>query len=239
VENYFNYFTEVEECFQRCRGTRTLLSPLDWALIESWKEAGLPLPAVLVGIERAFEKYRKRPPRFQKVNSVAYCSQEVLRAADEARLAAVQGGPPPAKRADESSPPFPPDELVRFLNRNAEVLDRASRLALQSGQPVLSEDLAACASALREKAAGGDWSGGTDFQELERRLTALEERIEASLKRAASVELLTQISREVDRGLVPYRRKMTGPQIESLERQFTKRALFERHQIPRLSLFYL
>ncbi len=239
VENYFNYFTEVEECFQRCRGTRTLLSPLDWALIESWKEAGLPLQAVLVGIERSFEKYRKRPPRFQKVNSVAYCSQEVLRAADEARLAAVQGGPPPAKRADESSSPLPPDELLRFINRNAEALDRASRLALESGQPVVAEDLAASASALREKAVSGDWSGGTDFQELERRLTALEERIEASLKRAASVELLAQISREVDRGLVPYRRKMTGPQIESLERQFTKRELFERHQIPRLSLFYL
>jgi len=238
VENYFNYFTEVEECFQRCRGTRTLLSPLDWALIESWKEAGLPLQAVLVGIERSFEKYRKRPPRFQKVNSVAYCSQEVLRAADEARLAAVQGEPPPAERPDESAP-FLPDELQLFINRNAEALDRASRLALESGQPVVAEDLAASASALREKAAGGDWSRGTDFQELERHLTALEERIEASLKRAASVELLAQISRGVDCGLAPYRRKMTGPQIESLERQFTKRALFERHQIPRLSLFYL
>jgi len=128
---------------------------------------------------------------------------------------------------------------MRFINRNAEALDRASQYARESGQPVVAEDLAACASALREKAASGDWSGRTDFQELERRLTAFEERIEASLKRAAPVELLAQISREVDRGLVPYRRKMTGPQIESLERQFTKRALFERHQIPRLSLFYL
>ena len=42
--NYFNYFTEVEEHFQRARGTSLfLLSPLDWALIESWKNAGVPL----------------------------------------------------------------------------------------------------------------------------------------------------------------------------------------------------
>ncbi len=38
--NYFNYFTEIEEHFQRARGTGLfLLSPLDWALIESWKIA--------------------------------------------------------------------------------------------------------------------------------------------------------------------------------------------------------
>jgi len=239
VENYFNYFTEVEECFQRCRGTRTLLSPLDWALIESWKDAGVPLRAVLLGIERSFEKFRKRPPRFQKVNSVAYCSQEVLQVADELRLAAVEGGPPPAKRPETPSAPFPPEELLRFLNRNAEALERASQRARESGQAVVAEDIAASATAIRETAAGADWSRETDFQELERRLTAVEERIEASLKRAASVELLAQISREVDRGLALYRRKMTGPQIESLERQFTKRALFDRHQVPRLSLFYL
>jgi len=47
VENYFNYFTEIEEHFQRRRGTLLLLSPLDWALMETWKDAGIPLEAVL------------------------------------------------------------------------------------------------------------------------------------------------------------------------------------------------
>ena len=242
MENYFNYFTEIEECFQRYRGTRTLLSPLDWALVESWKEAGVPLPAVLAGIARSFEKYRKRPQPFRKVNSVAYCSQEVLQAADEARLAAVQGGSLPGKPHDDeesSAPPFPADELLRFLNQNAAALDRASQQARESGQPVVAGDLASSATALRDTAKGRDWSGESNLQELERSLTALEERIESSLKRAASVESLSEISRKVDRGLVPYRHKMTGPQIESLERQFTKRALFERYKIPRLSLFYL
>ena len=46
--NYFNYYTEIEEHFQRARGTGLfLLSPLDWALIESWNNAGVPLEAVL------------------------------------------------------------------------------------------------------------------------------------------------------------------------------------------------
>ena len=88
MENYFNYFTEIEEHFQRRRGGILLLSTLDWALIETWKDAGIPLEAVLRGIDAAFERYEKRPtPR--KVNSLAYCAQEVLAAAEEMKEAAV------------------------------------------------------------------------------------------------------------------------------------------------------
>ena len=88
MENYFNYFTEIEEQFQRRRGGILLLSTLDWALIETWKDAGIPLEAVLRGIDGAFERYEKRPtPR--KVNSLAYCAQEVLAAAEEMKEAAV------------------------------------------------------------------------------------------------------------------------------------------------------
>ena len=77
--NYFNYFTEVEEHFQRARGTSLfLLSPLDWALLESWKNAGVPLEAVLRGIDEAFEKWRSRKVKTQMVNSLAFCAQAVL-----------------------------------------------------------------------------------------------------------------------------------------------------------------
>src|SRR5690348_16786700 len=89
VRNYFNYFTEIEERFQRRRGGILLLSTLDWALIETWKDAGIPLAAVLRGIDAAFEKYEKRPTKSRKVNSLAYCAQEVLTAAEEMREAAV------------------------------------------------------------------------------------------------------------------------------------------------------
>src|SRR3954454_2254167 len=80
AHNYFNYFTEIEEHFQRARGTGLfLLSPMDWALIESWKNSGLPLEAVLRGIDVAFEKWRARPARtrLHQVNSLAYCTQAI------------------------------------------------------------------------------------------------------------------------------------------------------------------
>jgi len=83
VENYFNYFTEIEEHFHRRRGSTLLLSTLDWALIETWKDAGLPLEAVLRGIDATFDRYENRPSGSRKINSLAYCAQEVLAAAEE------------------------------------------------------------------------------------------------------------------------------------------------------------
>jgi hypothetical protein len=234
LENYFNYFTEIEECYQRCRGTRTLLSPLDWALIESWKDAGLPLQAVLAGIARAFEKYHARQRKYRTVNALAFCTQEVLRAAEEAEAGQVQS----VGRKD-SPPAFTAEEIVRFLSGNAQSLEAASRKARAEGQQVLADDLAAIAPELRAMSAEDPAKLVANLEGLEIRLTAVEAKLTASLTRAASVERMAGIQEEVERGLGPYRRKMTGPQIESLERQFRKRCLMDYYQIPRLSLFYM
>ncbi len=91
LRNYFNYFTEVEEHFQRARGTALfLMSPLDWALVETWKNSGVPLEAVLRGIDAALEKWRGRTVKTQMVNSLAFCAQAVL---TEAQAMASQPEP--------------------------------------------------------------------------------------------------------------------------------------------------
>jgi hypothetical protein len=233
LENYFNYFTEIEECFQRARGSPTLLSTLDWALIESWKEAGIPLEAVITGIERTFEKYHRRPRRFQKVNSLAYCSQEVLRAAQQA--AEGEAGSAHRTKPDES---LEKDDFTVYLKRNVDALKSAARSQEAGGQSVLAQDLSEVADSLAAIAAEDrDWSA--DPEELERRLTALEDKLTASLTRAASVELLAEFRSEIDRAMAPYRRNLATTEIESLERQFIKKGLFEHFNIPRLSLFYM
>src|SRR6202035_5007057 len=120
--NYFNYFTEIEEHFQRARRTGLfLLSPLDWALIEAWKNAGIPLEAVLRGIDQAFEKWRSRPPRgrIQMVNSLAYCAQAIA-----AEVQAMVDGGAPAKSAI-AAPPFSLDEVRGYIARNAATLRTA------------------------------------------------------------------------------------------------------------------
>jgi hypothetical protein len=235
LENYFNYFTEIEECFQRARGATTLLSTLDWALIESWKEAGIPLEAVRTGIERTFEKYHKRPQRFRKVNSLAYCSQEVMRAADEAGRADAGGA---QEGMGDDEPPFARDDVVGFLKRNAEIVELAAKSQQAEGQSVLAQDISGVGKALEDIAASdADWD--TDPEGLERQLTALEDKLSAALTRAAPVDLLTAFRTEIDRAMAPYRKNLGRGETESLERQFIKKSLFEHYNLPRLSLFYM
>src|SRR5450755_2741924 len=93
METYFNYFTEIEEHFQRRRGTLLLLSPLDWALMETWKDAGVPLEAVMRGIDTTFEKWERRPRKTRKVNGLAFCAQEIFAATEELNEAAVGAAP--------------------------------------------------------------------------------------------------------------------------------------------------
>ena len=98
MHNYFNYFTDIEEHFQRRRGTILLLSTLDWALIETWKDAGIPLEAVLRGIDATFDKWERRPSKTRKVNALGFCAQEVLAAAEEIKEAEVGAARPANQR---------------------------------------------------------------------------------------------------------------------------------------------
>jgi len=216
-ENYFNYFTEVEDHFQKARGSGLfLLSPIDWALIEAWKNAGTPLEAVLRGIDQAFEKWRKRPAkaRIQMVNSLAYCAQAV---ASEAQ--AIAAGVP-AKTAAEA--PFPIERVREYVAQNGQTLRKAGH-----------EDLAASLESLDLDSLFGD------LEQLEQRLTAIEEKMIARLRAAMSDEALFEARRSFDQDLKSYRSKMSADQLAMLEKQFLERKLLQAAGLPRLSLFYL
>jgi hypothetical protein len=234
VENYFNYFTEIEEHFQRRRGGILLLSTLDWALIETWKDAGIPQEAVLRGIDAAFERYEKRPTQ-KKVNSLAYCAQEVLAQAEEMKEAAIGAG-----RPEEPGRPkgFESAEIAAFLRRNAADLESAS-LPVKDGihGVALARETAAhlceLADDLESKAAPHR------LEDLERRLTVMEEKLFAILLAATPDEDVVAVRAEADRAMAPYRRKMPAAQIEQLMKQYIHKRLMEKYQLPRLSLFYM
>jgi hypothetical protein len=235
VENYFNYFTEIEEHYQHRRGTILLLSTLDWALIETWKNAGIPLEAVLRGIDEAFDKYDQRPSKSKKVNSLAYCSQAVLAAAEDMKEAAAGAV---AESRSEKAPGFEVAEIAAFLRGSAEKLEQATvpeRAEFASG--TLAREIAA---SLREMAAEIERGGKLPrLEDLERRLTVLEEKLFAVLMAATPDEDLVQVRAEADRDMAPYRRNMTAPQIEQLHTQYVRKRLLERCGVPRLSLFYM
>ena len=216
--NYFNYFTEIEEHFQRARGTSLfLLSPLDWALIETWKNAGVPLEAVLRGIDAAFEKWRGRKVKTQKVNSLAFCAQSVLAEAQQATTPA---------RNQPSSSPYTPADLRAYLDANATALRQvgAAYDEITAGLDRLSAEI--------ENHAG-------NLESLEQHLTVLEEKMLAVARASQTEDELLQARRDLEAELRPYRGKMSAPQLSMLERQYLERRLLERQKLPRLSLFYL
>ena len=216
--NYFNYFTETEEHFQRARGTSLfLLSPLDWALLESWKSSGVPLEAVLRGIDAAFEKWRSRKVKTQMVNSLAFCAQAVL---TEAQIMAGTAQP---KARREVKAPFSLDELRGYLEGNAAAL------------PAEYEEIAA---SLCKLAAEGE-QHYADLETLEQRLTVLEEKMVARARSRQSEEQALCSRQDLDRQLRPYRGKMTADQLSMLEKQYLERNLLEQSGLPRLSLFYM
>jgi hypothetical protein len=235
LENYFNYFTEIEEHFQRRRGGILLLSTLDWALIETWKNAGVPLEAVLRGIDDAFDKYDQRPMKSKKVNSLAYCSQAVLAAAEDMKEAAVGAD---SGEKTQRDPGFESAHIAAFLRANAEKLERAKlpeRSGMATGALAREE-----AGSLREMAAEIESSGKLPrLEDLERRLTVLEEKLFAVLMAATPDDDLVQVRAEADRDIAPYRRNMTAAQVEQLHKQYVQKRLLERCGIPRLSLFYM
>jgi len=219
--NYFNYFTEIEERFREARGTGLfLLSPLDWALIETWKDTAVPLEAVLNGIDRAFETWRSRKRRTQSVNSLAYCAQQVMKAAEDL----ARGG---STAPREAAPPFTVDELREYLTSNAVHLKRHPDLVYFD----IGEALAELSAHAEEHYA--------DLEALEQQLTVFEETMLATARIQRSGEELLNARRELDSHLRPYRGKMTADQLSMLERQFLDRRLLEQAGLRRLSLFYM
>jgi hypothetical protein len=227
MHNYFNYFTEIEERYQQRRGAGLLLSTLDWALIETWKDAGIPLEAALRGIDETFDKYDRKPPRAKtrKINSLAYCSQEVLAAADDMKEAATGA----ARKPDASDAGFEEPRVRAFLTTNAKTLREAAESSMAATA------LVQMAVRLDELAA----QPLPPLEELERHLTMLEEKIIAALLTNTPDSQLVEMRGEADREIAPYRSKMAGAQLDQLQRQFVQKRLLERARIPRLSLFYL
>lgn len=231
MENYFNYFTEIEDRFLQRRGGGLLLSTLDWALIETWKDAGVPLEAVLRGIDAAFDRYEQRPSKTKKVNSLAYCSQEVLAAAEDMKEAAVGAGSEPPK--ERRSQGFEPEVIAAFLRKNAEALT-----IVKVPQGTILPFVRETAQTLHELA--DHTSKETPrLEDLERRLTVLEEKLFAMLLTSTPDEEIVVIRAQADRELAPYRRKMSAPQIDQLQKQYIQKRLLEKYNLPRLSLFYM
>jgi hypothetical protein len=252
--NHFAYFTEIEDRFAQRRGSLLLLSTLDWALIETWREAGVPLEAVLRGIDAAFDKHESQRARLgarrqRKVNGLAWCAQAVMEAAEQAREASV--GMAVTKPERESG--FESARIARFLLANAQQLEAAAAKLPATATSTAAETAArlrelatddlSFRSARRESNAEESASQPElqtrSLEDLDRVLTVLEEKLFAAILSATPEAELVALREQAARELAPYRGRMGSVQIKQVQQQFLHKRLLESHSLPRLSLFYM
>lgn len=236
MQNYFNYFTEIEERFQARRGSLLMLSTLDWALIDTWREAGVPLEIVLRGIDDAFDHYdgklARAKGRVRKINGLAWCSQAVMQSAERAAEASLAGPAPNTPLTSTETPEtgFEPNRITTFLRTNAAAITAAT---LPSPADTIATDTASRLQTLAETLPS------TNLEDLDRTLSVLEEKLVAALFTATPEATLTALREQADRELAPYRGKMGAVQIRQVQQQFLGKRLLESHKLPRLSLFYM
>jgi hypothetical protein len=239
VQNYFNYFTEIEEHFQRRRGSLLLLSTLDWALIETWREAGIPLEAALRGIDEAFDKYeaRQHKGRQRRVNGLAWCAQAVMEAAEQQKEASTGM----TARPTEAEAGFEAQRIAAHFETAAQALDAAA-IAHASLHEHWATSLAALAVHLRamaEKLPVALGASAIPLEDLERELAMLEAKLFATLTLHAPDAILLRFKTEAARDLAAYRSRMGAVQLRQIEQQFVHKRLLEHYQLPRFSLFYM
>ena len=246
--NYFNYFTEVEEEFVRRRGKPLLISPMDWALVESWKNAGIPLHLVLRAINQAFDSYDSRPRKYRKVNSMFYCQQEVESLYAEYRLAQVGAGPAetqpqaetaPRRKGKQQAAPFPKELLVEFLDRSDRELGEAEAVAKNADRPLVIVAVERARARLKEIKEYIEASTVADAEAIEKDLDAIDRMMLESLMKTSGETLITEMRAEAASQLRAYRTRMDRSIYEQTLQNFVSRRLRETNRVPRLSLFYI
>jgi hypothetical protein len=235
--NYFNYFTEIEDAFVRRRGKHLFLSPMDWALMETWKQQGIPLHVVLRGVEKSFDSYESRP-RKRTVKTLLYCQEEV-----EAQYAewveARVGASPSANNFEPKSEktPFSFAAITEHLKRSRSSLVELARS--RNKEDDLSEALTRAAGLLGD--IENDFVSDTTFdtRKLEDSLTGLERMLNDSMLAVVNVKALDELKKEVKDRLKPYRAQMEAAAYKQTFDNLLLKRLREQFGVPRLSLFYV
>ena len=231
--NYFNYFSEIESVFIRRRGRNLLLSPLDWAQIEKWRDQGIPLRIVLRGINRVFDKFDKDPAVRRGIKSLAYCREEIeAQHAEwlESQVGSGRGG----------------------LEADAAVSETQTQVHEHSSEAV-AEHLKSVSSGLANAIGTATGELLTVLKRAEKSLAeisdtainaadldAILENLDASIDQFLRESLASdQLKREVDEEMALYAADLGDDVARRTYEFMLSRKLREIHRVPRFSLLIL
>jgi hypothetical protein len=236
--NYFNYFTEIEDAFVRRRAKHLFLSPIDWALMETWKQAGIPVHIVLRGIERAFDSH-ERKKRKRSIKSLLYCQEEVEAQYAEWLESRVGENPNSAVEVDGNKTPFTSTRIREHLKESQDILKHLAAARVMNGTDTFSEALTRASELLKDLEIDFETDADANTRKLEDSLTALERMLNDALLTSVPVETVSTVMKELKAQFKPYKSHM-DPEVykQTVDNLLLKR-LREREGVPRLSLFYL
>ena len=237
--NYFSYFSEIEDTFIRRRGKHLMLSPIDWALIEGWKERGVPLHVAVRAIEHAFDSHQAKQ-RKRAVKTLLYCQEEVEAQYAEWLESRVGSHEEPGiQTADESKSPFPRDTVLQHLTSSLDQLGRLLQDRRRTNDDDLSEALARATTLLSEIKEDYASAAQPDTRKLEDSLTGIERLLDDAIRLTVAESELEAAHAEIDAQVKPYKRHMDKAVFEQTRENLLRKRLREHFGVPRLSLFFL
>lgn len=223
--NYFNYYSEIEETFVRRRGKHLFLSPLDWALIETWQERGIPLHIVIRGVESVFDVFDRQPPGTRTIKSLFYCREEIESQYTEwSRSMAGKSD----ENKSEVAEGYPADAVRTHIETSVTQL-RAIQF------PNLKEDLDRAAARLEELLANLAANG----EIVDSTLADIEKLLLHSMLTNWDKAHLKSIEKEMRSQLREYKADMDEAAYKQTYDLLLAKRLREEAGIPRLGLYYL
>jgi hypothetical protein len=207
----------------RRRGKHLLLSPIDWAMIEGWRDRGIPLHIVIRAIENVFDGFDKNPgPR--SIKGLLYCKEEVE--AQFLEWTSAQAGK--ARHESADGPEFSPERIAEHIRNVIGELR-------QSQNPDLREDIERAIERLEKLAV----EHSNDLATADQSLSDIENFLEHALLTRLGDERLTESKKEVAAQLRAFKSEMKAEAYEQTSRVMLLKRLRDEEGIPRLSLFYL
>ncbi len=219
MKNYFNYFTEIEEHFVRKRGKNILVSPLDWCLIDVWKENGIPLQIVLRGIDRSFEAALRRQKKTPA--TLFYCHPAVMEAFQEYRTAMVGSREEDAVSDQTASQPRLLEHLEQLIQRLQKVDQPACARALPRLQQLYEE------ATRREDLDPGD---------LEKELCDIQTLLAKGFEEQLQPSRLDELKAEVKAETKIYKKHLAKEMYERLKQGYLQRKLLAEYGLPEFTL---
>lgn len=236
-QNYFNYFTEVEDRFIQLRGKHIVLSPLDWSLIETWRTMGVPLHVAIRGIERSMELQRQKAVRHRLVNTLFYCNQAVL---EEFEGYLLTMGGQEAEVSDTPAPVEAPEALAEHHRQVLAVLERLGeevrKLARDAPGYGVAEAVGRVDQRLEALRAEVSACPRVDTERLDRDLQGLDALLLPALEEALPAAVRAEIDRQCRQELKQYRQNLAPEMYGKIMTNFRRKKIREHFRLSDFTL---